>query len=341
VSPSVSIIVPARNEERALGRCLDSLLAQNYEDFELIVVDDQSTDHTPDLISTRTSQDSRIRNLRITNLPAGWTGKNHALACGAHNAHGKWLLFTDADTWHAPHSLKDNLTFAQYHHIDILSMSPDQECVSVSEKLLQPTIFSTLSYWFAYCHINDPQDEQAAGNGQYIMIRRSLYKTIGGHEKIKGCILEDVELARRAKRAGGTLWFAPAQGKVRVRMYHTLKEIWNGWAKNLYLLQKQSPQSLLRTSTHIILLDIAPTAILMLSTWYSIHTALLVTAGIMLIARWHNLCQQWRKLGFDTQYTTFYPIGSSLFLGLLWYSAILHKGGFRIVWKGRFCKELP
>ncbi len=339
--PSISIIVPARNEERTLGRCLDSLLAQDYGDFELIVVDDQSTDHTADLITRRTTQDSRIRSLRITSLPAGWTGKNYALACGVCEAHGAWLLFTDADTWHAPHALRENLSFAQHHHISILSMSPDQECVSAWEKLLQPTIFETLNYWFSYRRINDPRDEQAAGNGQYIMIRRSLYDTIGGHESIKGCILEDVELARRAKHTGGTLWFAPAQGKVRVRMYHTLTEIWNGWAKNLYLLQDRSTWRLLRTSARTILLDIAPTAILMFGTWHSIHTALLAIAGITLIARWRNLRQRWQELGFDTQYALFHPIGSGIFLGLLWYSAIRHKGGFGIAWKGRLCKELP
>ncbi|HIN33181.1 MAG TPA: glycosyltransferase [Nitrospirales bacterium] len=337
--PGVSIIVPARNEERSLGRCLDSLLAQDYPDFELIVVDDQSTDCTADLIASRTNQDSRIRSLRVTSLPDGWTGKNYALARGVCEAQGEWLLFTDADTDHAPHALRENLAFAQRHHIDMLSMTPDQECVSVWEKLLQPTIFETLSHWFSYRRINDQRDEQAAGNGQYIMIRRSLYDSIGGHEGIKGCILEDVELARRAKRAGGKLWFAPAQGKIRVRMYHTFAEIWNGWAKNLYLLQGRSMRGLLRTSARITLLDVAPATVLILGTWYGIHAGLLAIAGMMLMVRWAKLHRRWRELGFDTHYAPLHPLGSGIFIGLLWYSAMRHEGGFGIAWKGRQCKE--
>ncbi len=337
--PGVSIIVPARNEERSLGRCLDSLLEQDYRDFELIVVDDQSTDRTADLIKSRTKQDSRIHSLQVTSLPDGWTGKNYALACGVDEAQGEWLLFTDADTTHAPHALRENLAFAQHHHIDMLSMTPDQECVSVWEQLLQPTVFETLSHWFSYRRINDQTDEQAAGNGQYIMIRRSLYENIGGHEGIKRCILEDVELARRAKHAGGKLWFAPAQGKVRVRMYHTFKEIWNGWAKNLYLLQGRSMRGLLRTSARTTLLDVAPATVLLLGTWYGIHTGLLAMAGMMLIVRWSKLRRRWRELGFDTQYTPLHPLGSGIFLGLLWYSAMRHAGGFGIAWKGRQCKE--
>ena len=337
--PTVSIIVPVRNEERSLGRCLDSLLAQDYQSFELIVVDDQSTDLTADLIASQSAQDPRIRSLQITNLPMGWTGKNYALARGVCEAQGEWLLFTDADTWHAPYALTETLHFAQHHHIDMLSMSPDQECVGAWEKLLQPTIFETLSHWFSYRRINDQRDEQAAANGQYILTRRSFYAAIGGHEDVKERILEDVELARRAKHAGGRLWFTPAQGKVRVRMYHTFAEIWNGWAKNLYLLQDQSTQSLLQTSARIALTNVAPATVLTLGTWYSLHPGFLAIAWLILIGRWSVLHHRWRALGFETQYAPFHPVSSGIFLGLLWYSAMRHIGGLGVAWKGRLCKE--
>ena len=340
MSPSVSIIVPARNEARSLGRCLDSLLAQDYSDIELIVVDDQSTDGTADIIAKRVTQDARVRSVRVTDLPAGWTGKNYALSRGMHHADGEWLVFTDADTWHAPHALTDTMDFARLHHIDMLSMSPDQECVGMWEKLLQPAIFETLSHWFPYRRTNDAQDEQAAGNGQYIMIRRSVYTMIGGHEGVRAYVLEDVELARRVKHAGGKLWFSPAHGRVRVRMYHSFAEIWGGWAKNLYLLQNQSTSGgLLQTSTRITLFDILPSTMLVLGMWYNAHTGLLAVAGVLIVARWSSLHRRWRALGFDTQLTPLHPVGSGILLGLLWYSAMRHKGGLGVTWKGRVYKE--
>ena len=337
--PGVSIVIPARNEERALGRCLDSLLCQDYHEFELIVVNDQSTDQTAEIVRTHAAQDSRVHCVNITTLPPGWTGKNHALARGVSEATAEWLLFTDADTWHAPHALGEHLKYAQAHDIDLLSISPDQECVSVWEKLLQPTVFETFTHWFSYRRINDHKDEQAAGNGQYLMFRRSFYHSIGGHEAVKGCIIEDVELARQTKGAGGTLWFAPARGNVRTRMYHGLREIWQGWAKNLYLLQGKNLPGMLSISIRSVVFDIVPIATLLAGTWFGIHVGILAIAATALITRWRVLQQAWRRLGFDAKYSFLYPLGSGLFLGMLWHSALIHSRGYGVVWKGRICKE--
>jgi len=339
VPPTVSIIVPARNEERTLFQCLTSLLMQDYHDFELIVVNDQSTDQTLNLITAQEAQDARVRSLTITTLPEGWTGKNHALSRGTQEAKGEWLLFTDADTYHMASTLRETLEFAQRQQLDMLSLSPDQECVGFWEQLLQPTIFETLSHWFSYQRINNQDDPQAASNGQYILIKQSFYNMLGGHHAIQQSILEDVELAQRTKRAGGKLWFAPAHGKVRVRMYNTFKEIWNGWAKNLYLLQKQGQEHLFETSMRIILFDITPGIILTLGAWFGIPLSILVLAGVLLLVRGLMLTVRWQTLGFATHYAPLYPLGSSLVLLLLWYSAIRHIGNFGVSWKGRLCKD--
>ena len=230
--PEVSVIIPARNEEVSLGACLESLVSQAGAEFEIIVINDHSTDRTGEIAASFPG----VRVIEAGTLPQGWTGKNNAVACGAREARGQWLLFTDADTVHLPGSLARALAEAKEHQAEMLSYSPEQIAVTFWEMAILPVVFAELARQFPPVKVSDPASPIAAANGQFILIRRETYDAIGGHAAVAGEILEDVALARRVKASGRKIRFRYAADAVRTRMYRNFDQLREGWTKNLALL---------------------------------------------------------------------------------------------------------
>src|SRR5438874_4327480 len=170
-APALSVIVPARNEEVSLGKCLQSIVNQDGPLFEVIVVDDASTDSTNQIARSFPG----VRVVDAARLAAGSSGKCNALATGARVARGEWLLFTDADTVHLPGSLARSLREAQQKGADLLSYSPQQEVHDFWEKAAMPVVFAELTSAYRTAEINDPASPAAAANGQYILVRREAY----------------------------------------------------------------------------------------------------------------------------------------------------------------------
>jgi chlorobactene glucosyltransferase len=236
--PSLSIVVPARNEERQIERCVRSLLAQRHPQFEVIVVDDRSEDETRAILDRLCAEDHRLRIVAGQELPDGWIGKPWALVQGASAARGAWLLFTDADTVHEPLAAASAQREAIDRSCDALSLLTDQEVVTFAERALLPTILFTIILGIGPTDdVNDPSKRDVAiFNGQYILIERTAYDASGGHEALRAEIAEDLELARRLKRDGRfRLLLAGANGLVRTRMYRSFGEIWRGFVKNFAL----------------------------------------------------------------------------------------------------------
>ena len=230
--PEVSIIVPARNEEASLGDCLQSLTAQTGVSYEIIVIDDGSTDRTREIAQSFAG----VRVISAGPLPAGWTGKNNAVVAGAREASGRWLLFTDADTVHLLGSLKRALAEARENKAEMLSYSPEQIAVTFWEMAVLPVVFAELARQYPPQKVCDPASPLAAANGQYILIRRETYDAVGGHAAIADNLLEDVALARTVKGAGRSIRFRYAADAVRTRMYRSFRQLRQGWTKNLALL---------------------------------------------------------------------------------------------------------
>ncbi len=230
--PTVSVIVPARNEEACLRACLESLVAQTGVAFEVIVVDDHSTDRTREIALSFPG----VRVIDAVALPQGWTGKNNAVTSGERMAQGEWLLFTDADTVHLPGSLARSLDEAKRHGAALLSYSPEQVVVSLWEKAAMPVIFAELASRYSPSQVSDPNSAVAAANGQYILITREAYDAVGGHAALSGTLLEDVALARAVKGSGRKILFRYGGDAVRTRMYRSLAQLREGWTKNLALL---------------------------------------------------------------------------------------------------------
>jgi chlorobactene glucosyltransferase len=233
--PSLSIVVPARNEERNIERCVRSLLATSHPDFEVILVDDQSTDATREIAAAMAATQPRLHVLAGTPLPPGWVGKPWALWQGANAARGAWLLFTDADTRHEPLAACSAQRFALDRSVEALSLLTDQETVGAAERLFLPTILFVIMLGVGA--VDDVNDRKQRGvaifNGQYVLCSRKAYFGIGGHKAVRGEIAEDLELARLFKRDGRyRIMLAGASGLVSTRMYASFSELWQGFVKN-------------------------------------------------------------------------------------------------------------
>jgi glycosyltransferase involved in cell wall biosynthesis len=231
-APRLSVIIPARNEEANIQACLESFNDQGPFPFEVIVVDDHSTDRTKEIAQSVPG----VRVVDADPLQPGWTGKNNAVATGVRFARTHWFLFTDADTIHLPGSLERAWDEAVRCKVDLLSYSPEQIAISFWEKAVLPVVFAELARQYPPSKVSDPNSPEAAANGQYLLISREAYEAIGGHAAVASSILEDVALARLVKASGRKIRFRYAADAVRTRMYRNFHQLREGWTKNLALL---------------------------------------------------------------------------------------------------------
>ena len=235
--PRVSLLVPARNEIRNIEACARGLLNQDYPNFEVIILDDESTDGTREVLERIAAQDTRLRVIRGQPLPAGWLGKNWACHQLSQTAGGDYLLFTDADTQHDPRMLRDSIAAAAATKADLLSGLPHQEVKTWSEQLLVP-----LLAWSFMAFIPIALAERArpaflsVSIGQFLLFRRSAYEAIQGHAAVRDKVVEDFELARRIKQAGRQWRFVDATPRIHCRMYHNFREVFDGLSKNLFVV---------------------------------------------------------------------------------------------------------
>lgn len=325
---SVSAIVPARDEEAVIATCVESL-AKQAEIGEILVVNDQSTDGTANVIRGLMQKFTKLRLLEANDLPDGWVGKNYALWLGAQQAKGAWLLFTDADAEHEPNSAARALQIATEQNAGLVSFSPEQITTTWYEKALIPYIYLRLANRFSYEAVNDPKSPAAAANGQFLTIRRDVYDQLGGHTAVAGEILEDVAIALRAKSAGHRIWFASGKGIVRVRMYRSFEAMWQGWKKNLYRLMGGTPWIVVRETESS--LPWIP-FLLLLAGWK--YPFLLFIAVLFLIARQTSYGLDLARNQYSFSLIFYYVPAVLLYVGVLWASYRSHVNG-RIEWKGR------
>jgi cellulose synthase/poly-beta-1,6-N-acetylglucosamine synthase-like glycosyltransferase len=325
-TPDVSVILPARNEEASLADCLRTLVGQSGVLYEVIVVDDHSTD------STRTIAESfPVCVITADSLPEGWNGKCNAAWTGAKVAKGKWLLFTDADTKHAPDSIASGWQEAKNRGAALLSYSPKQEVHSFAERALMPVIFAELAMTFRPKEVRDPKSPVAAANGQYLLISRQAYDAVGGHVAVAKTILEDVALAKLVKRAGYKLQFRMSD-VVSTRMYRSFEQMWEGWTKNMALLFTNPRRLALRRAIEflLIVLSLAGLANAVLErdrTGIAING--LLSCGFLFF-----FFRRIRRAHFDRLSNLLAIFGLPLFSLLLLNSYISHKRG-QVRWKGR------
>ena len=340
----ISVIVPARNEERNIQACVEALLLQDYPNFELIVLEDRSSDSTPVILAILSTRNPNLHVIAGTELPQGWAGKPHALYQAAEIANGEWLLFIDADTFLAPNALSASLASAIRTKADLYTIITEQIMGSFWEKTVLPLVMTALSVGFSPRKVNDPTKRDAIANGQFILIKRSVYDAIGGHKKLKNLIVEDKAISEQVKWNGYKLVVADGRGVARTRMYTSLAQMWEGWTKNIYLGLSDRPTLMILgvfgaflASVAAILLPIWPIlGIVWLANsgnWMalSVIAEAIIVWGIILYYRVRTAHQ----MGISGWYALTTPLGAGVFAAMMFTSAWKVLSGQGVTWKGR------
>ncbi len=233
--PFVSVLIPARNEEKNIEQCVISLLNQDYPNYEVIVLNDHSTDNTGSLLSLIKDKYPHLQIIIGAKLPDGWIGKSFACHQLSKSAKGKWLLFTDADTVHEKNSIRIGVETAISRNADLLSIVPHQITITFFEKLIIPILhfvtFTMLPFYFLE---KKGYAKFTIAVGQYMLFKRSSFDKIGGYETVKNKIVEDVEMGRLIKRNKLQLIVLNADSIVSCRMYRNFNEILEGFSKNIF-----------------------------------------------------------------------------------------------------------
>jgi len=333
--PFVSVCVPARNEARGIAACLTSLLKQDYPRFEVIAVDDNSTDATLAIMRSLAETFPNLKVIRGAPLPAGWYGKPFALHQASAAAGGDYLLFTDADPVFRPQALTSTVQYMQDNGLDVLTLMPGTRLITFWEKTVQPVIFAFIAGLTRFKKVNSTEYPNAMGIGAFILIKRGVYDAIGGHGRVRQKIVEDIELAKCTKRGGYRLVIADGKAILSIRMYHSLREIWTGWRKNMFVALKKSVFWTLYYMMVILGFQVAPYAVLLANLWMGSPVPLIALSsfGLMLVLlSGTRLCGE---LQIPARLAVLFPLGAVVMAAIMFNSMAqsLLKG--HTEWRGR------
>lgn len=280
--PFVSVLVPARNEERNILNLLNSISNQNYPNYELIILDDNSTDNTAKIVSEFIANNSHI-NIQLIigrELPSGWIGKNWACFQLSESANGDILIYTDADNTHSKDAIITSVNVINRNNVDFLSAFPEQILVTFWEKVITPFIDLVLYSLLPLILVkNSKFTSLSAANGQWIVIAKDAYKITGGHNTLKNKIVEDVEFCKLIKSKNLKAMVLNGQEIIFTRMYHNLTEIISGFNKNFYGLTNNNIFIFLFLMTFFTLLGILPFVYLFC---FALNYAIILTLLLLL-----------------------------------------------------------
>jgi hypothetical protein len=337
----VSLVVPARNEAHNIRRCVESALASRYPRLEVIVVDDHSTDDTSAIVTELARRDGRLRVVTPPALPSGWFGKQWACATGARMARGDVLGFMDADTVQSPDLVPRVVNAMRARNADLLSVAGTQELGSFWERMIQPQIFAVMLQRFGGTELvnRSRSVSQKIANGQCLWVRRDAYDALDGHAAVKHEVAEDLALAQRWFRAGRTVTLVLGLDQLSTRMYTSLRELIEGWGKNIYAGgRKAMPFGAVGRAIYPLLLvtpglfGVLPPLVLGLGLLGVVGPAALTWASLATGANlvWWLLVYTWLRL--SPVYALLHPLGAAMLLYIA-LGAIVR--GRRVRWKER------
>jgi len=344
-APRISVLVAAKDEEDNIEACVRSFLEQDYPDYELIVIDDRSADRTPAVLRALAAEfPDRLRVLRVDRLRPGWFGKNNAMREGVSVATGEWLCFADADCRQTSRrTLSMAMSEAVASGSDFLSVLPVLETHSFWERLIQPVCAAVMIIWYRPEKVNDPDTSVAYANGAFMLLSRRVYAAIGGHERVRTEVNEDMHLARLAKEGGHRLRVIQNDDLYRTRMYSSFGQTWRGWSRIFY--------GCLRTFRRLSLAMLLLTAFSLLP-WISLLAGLVglaVAGGGGEAAPWHWLAglagvvvlleqsvmlRFYRVARSGRVWSLGYVVGAGLCCGMLFNALLKRLGATGTTWRG-------
>lgn len=327
--PSVSVVVAACNEAATVENALQSLLGLDYPDYEVIVVNDRSTDGTGEILERIARGDGRLKVLHVERLPAGWLGKTHALFTGACSARGERILFTDADVIFEPTALRWAIHALEQLEVDHLVLGPRLLAENFAEKIFVG--FFALAFALRYPpeRVFSKNRRHYVGVGAFNLVRRSTYEAVGGHRSISLQVADDLCLGQRVKQSGYRQGFLESRrGEVRVRWVHGLSGIVKGLEKNAYAGLHYSMSETLASTTVILAVSLGPLASLLLGDW------IWGLAGLSAMLAASNLIAP--GLGTPRWCGLFFPLAGLIFCYVVLRSAWLTERQRGLYWRGTF-----
>jgi len=332
--PELTILVAAKDEQDNLPRCLQGLCDQQYPGLQIVAINDRSDDRTGPIIDDFARRDPRVTPVHVQHLPDGWFGKNHAMHQGVARARGRWLCFTDADcAFDSPHLLAAAMRYALRERVDFLSVLPRLEAGTFWERVVQPVAGAIMVFWFPPQKVNSPRSPRAYANGAFMLMPRTTYDAIGGHEPVRATLNEDMHMARRTKAAGLTLRVIRGGDLYRVRMYTGIKQIWRGWSRIFYGCFGTFPR-LLVSVIMLAVFSLSPYLTLLLSPLAGHASGYLASAAAFaILAQQSVLWRFYHVTGNGRAWALTYPLGALLCLGMT-LNAMRRLLGTSTTWRG-------
>jgi chlorobactene glucosyltransferase len=334
----VSVLIPARDEQENISRCLDSLLDQSYPNYEIVVLDDCSQDQTWQIITEYARRyPQRLRAVRGGPLPRGWYGKTHAMQLLSQHASGDYLLFTDADTVHSHESLAWAVTNIKEHSADFLSGYVHQDLQSLGEALIVPTTYIMSTILMPFWLIPRSKSSMLTmAVGQMVMFRRDTFNAIGGYSSVAEQISEDVFVARAVKKAGFRTVFLDLSDHVSCRMYQGYRNSFEGISKNIYDFFKNQPTLFASVASVLVAFIVLPLILVPIE----MHTGnpmlhLSLFSLLCFVVAWSLTLYD---RGLKWWVPLLYPLTFMHLLYMAWKSFGKAAANMGIVWKGRVFK---
>ena len=340
--PLVSVLIPARNEEENIQRCLESILVQDYPNFEVLVLDDNSTDRTAEIVGGIAESDSRVQLIRGKPLPDGWAGKCYACHQLSQNARGSWLLFIDADTRSRSHMIRSTLQLAILNKAAMLSGFPRQHVSGITQKIVIPILFYffVMSWFPLWLFHSWKKPGPTLAIGQFLLFRREDYMGIGGHVSVKSRIMEDVWFGIEMHRNGCRILSVDLSGVLTTKMYTNMGQMAEGCIKWFYSVAALSPLAIVGSVLIAYIFFLAPfywactrplNALFLGSHVMDWGAVVLIQVAVILLMR--VICDIYfrgSKISF-----LFHPLGISFLILAVIVGASRRALGTGVAWKDR------
>jgi len=344
-APFVSILVPARNEEgRVLDAAIGSMLAQDYGNFEVVAVDDRSTDRTGEMLHALAQKDERLRIVDGAPLPGGWLGKPRAMQQALAASRGEWVLATDADMIYERRALRTAMANALAGTYDAVTFIPRVECLSFWERVFMPVFGWFMVIALPVHRVNDPKRREAIGIGGFFLMRREALQRIGEYNVVRAEVAEDLRMAEALKRSGARLRIEYAPDLCSTRMQTNFGEIWEGFTKNLFAGAEFSLLKAAAGGIGVLIFAVAPLFIALCCAIIGIANGaqagtgwlrVFVPTAFVWIIQVSIFAIVNKRCDVPISYAFSVPLGHALFVAILANSTIKIATGSGVTWKGR------